>query len=122
LTELGHLRQVLIGLPVLVVLDLVILLWLLFLALAGRRRAALLAIPVALSWSLVNNPLEGPVLISFTREHGLTVSDLLSFLVVPLAIRAWRRGVKSRPGPLVGHTKAGSVPDLGQDQAGKPVG
>ena len=46
----------------------------------GRRRraAALLLLPVSAGWVLFNGPIEGPILVTFSTDHGLTVSDLLA--------------------------------------------
>ncbi|MGC0365763.1 hypothetical protein ABH922_003747 [Rhodococcus sp. 27YEA15] len=43
----------------------------------------------AVAWLFFNGPLEGNVLISINREHGLTVSDLLSFVAIAVAARGW---------------------------------
>ncbi|MDF6099775.1 hypothetical protein [Gordonia hongkongensis] len=39
----------------------------------------------SVAWTLWNQPIEGRVLLSFTIEHGLTESDLLSVLAVVIA-------------------------------------
>lgn len=60
-------------------------------ALAGRRWAAVLVFPFAVAWILFNGPLEGPVLLTLTREHGVTVSDLLSLVALGVALVALAR-------------------------------
>jgi hypothetical protein len=37
-------------------------------------------------WVLVNQPVEGPVLLSFTPDHGLTVADLFSIAAFIIAL------------------------------------
>jgi hypothetical protein len=55
---------------------------------------ALAALSVA--WLLVNGPMEGPVLVSFTSDHGITGGDLAGFAGLVLAasrlavLRTWR--------------------------------
>lgn len=46
----------------------------------GRRRRvpAALLLPASAAWVLFNGPIEGPILITFSAQHGLTVSDLLA--------------------------------------------
>jgi len=53
----------------------------------GRAGAVALALASVL-WFLVNTSMEGPVLIRFTAEHGLTAADLAGF--AGLGIAAWR--------------------------------
>jgi hypothetical protein len=60
---------------------------------AGRRvplprLAAVLTIGFAVAWVLVDKRLEGPVLLAFTEQHGLTLSDLASVSAVLIA--GWR--------------------------------
>ena len=61
---------------------LVLLVGLLIAALQGRgrrrRAAAALLLPVSAAWVLFNGPIEGPILLTFSTDHGLTVSDLLA--------------------------------------------
>lgn len=58
-----------------------------------RRAAAVLLLPASVAWVLFNGPLEGPVLLTFSHDHGLTVSDLLGVVgvAVGVALLAWRR-------------------------------
>ena len=52
---------------------------------------------LTIAWVLTNGLIEGPVLVSFTRSHGLTVADLAVFATIPaVASYAWSRG---RRGP-----------------------
>lgn len=54
---------------------------------SGSLRWGGVALLVAMSvlWLLVNGPMEGPVLIVFTRGHGLTGGDLASLAGLALA-------------------------------------
>jgi multisubunit Na+/H+ antiporter MnhG subunit len=65
-----------------------------------RRAVALLLLPVSVAWVAFNGRLEGPVLITFTQAHGVTVSDLLAVLgvlvaLVVLVLDRRRRGQRS---------------------------
>jgi Na+-transporting methylmalonyl-CoA/oxaloacetate decarboxylase beta subunit len=53
----------------------------------GRRRrvAAVLLLPVSAGWVLFNGPIEGPILLTLSSNHGLTVSDLLAAVGVLVA-------------------------------------
>ena len=51
----------------------------------GRRVAAVLLLPLAVAWVLFNGPIEGPILLTFSSDHGLTVSDLLAVVAVLVA-------------------------------------
>ena len=50
-----------------------------------RRAAAVLLLPLAVAWVLFNGPIEGPILLTFSSDHGLTVSDLLAVVAVVVA-------------------------------------
>ena len=50
-----------------------------------RRAAALLLLPASAAWVLFNGPIEGPILLTLTANHGLTVSDLLAVVGVLVA-------------------------------------
>jgi hypothetical protein len=50
-----------------------------------RRAAALLLLPASAAWVLFNGPIEGPILVTFSSTHGLTVSDLLAVVGVLVA-------------------------------------
>lgn len=68
-----------------------VLLVLIALAAAGGRAGwpgvVALAV-VSVLWLLVNGPLEGPVLWTISRTHGLTLGDLAG--LAGLLIAAWR--------------------------------
>jgi len=53
----------------------------------GRAGAVALAL-LSLLWLLTNSPMEGPVLVSFTADHGFTAGDLAG--VAGLAVAVWR--------------------------------
>ncbi len=70
--------------------------------LASRRPADVPPVVATLvAWLAVNNPLEGPVLLRFTRGHGLTVADVLAvppaLLCVLVAVSAFRRRRRDKP-------------------------
>ena len=54
----------------------------------GRRRraAAALLLPVSAAWLLFNGPIEGPILLTLSTDHGVTVSDLLAVVAVLVAL------------------------------------
>lgn len=54
---------------------------------SGLVGAVALAVVSAL-WFLVNGSAEGPVLLTFTRHHGLTATDLAG--LAGLGVAAWR--------------------------------
>jgi hypothetical protein len=68
---------------------LVVLVGLLVAALRSRGRArqaaALLLLPASAGWVLFNGPIEGPILLTISSTHGLTVSDLLAVVGVLVA-------------------------------------
>lgn len=53
---------------------------------AGRAGAVTLA-AVSVLWLLVNDPMEGPVLLTVAEDHGLTAADLAG--LAGLLIAAW---------------------------------
>lgn len=55
------------------------------------RLSAVATVVAAVLWILFNGPLEGQVLWSVTSTNGLTVSDLLSFVALGIAVRGLRR-------------------------------
>jgi hypothetical protein len=57
-------------------------------AIRGSRVAALLLIPAAIGWLVINRPFEGPTLLTLSWNHGITAADLFS--VAALAIAGWR--------------------------------
>ena len=50
-----------------------------------RRAVALLLLPASVAWVLFNGPIEGPILLTLSTNHGLTVSDLLAVVGVLVA-------------------------------------
>jgi hypothetical protein len=58
----------------------------------GRRAAAVLLLPVSAAWVLFNGPIEGPILLSFSTDHGLTGSDLLAAVGVLVSAGVLLRG------------------------------
>ncbi len=60
-------------------------------------RAALALVVVGAAWLYWNKPLEGATLISLTGRHGITESDLLSFVAVGIAVWALVRSRKRAP-------------------------
>lgn len=63
----------------------------------GRLATAVVLVGVAVIWVRVNSPFEGPVLIVFTRNHGLTVADLPSIAAVVVAVLLVWTGRRPRP-------------------------
>lgn len=55
------------------------------------RGSVVASIVAALAWLLFNGPLEGQVLWSVTSHNGLTVSDLLGFAALGIAVRGWMK-------------------------------
>lgn len=100
------LRADLAGSPVLVLLTLVLLVVLCVLAGRGGRSrrssgwAAVLLLPVAAVWAMVNSHLEGPILLRLDTRHGFTTADMLSCLAFLVAgwrlVGSGRRPVRAR--------------------------
>lgn len=61
------------------------------LALAGRRWAAVLVVPFALAWPLLNQLVEGPTLLALSYNHGITAADVLSAVALLAAGYAFLR-------------------------------
>lgn len=56
-----------------------------------RVVVALALLVAAATWVLVNGPVEGPVLLTITRNHGLTVADLPALAAGMVAlVLLWR--------------------------------
>lgn len=55
---------------------------------AGSRVAAVLLIPMAVLWTVVNGRLEGPTLLAVSWNHGVSAADLIS--IAALLMAAWR--------------------------------
>jgi uncharacterized membrane protein HdeD (DUF308 family) len=94
-----HLRSQVTASGVVPVVVLVVLVGLLLAALGAfalpgrwRRLAAVLLVPVSAAWVVFNGPIEGPILLTFTKDHGVTVSDLLGVLGLAVALVVLRRG------------------------------
>ena len=71
-----------------------------------RRTAhAAVLVAVAMLWLSVNQPMEGPILITVSPKHGLTASDLLSvagFAVALILVIGRRHGtIRPRRRPAV---------------------
>ena len=49
------------------------------------------ALAIAAAWVFVSHPLEGPVLLTLTRDHGVHETDALAILPLALAWRSLRR-------------------------------
>jgi len=54
-------------------------------AMTGRRWLAVGLVGVAVTWILVNSSVEGPVLLTLTPSHGITVADLASLALIIIA-------------------------------------
>src|SRR4051794_35981415 len=50
-----------------------------------KRTAAAILVLAAVVWLFVNGPVEGPILVVFSAQHGVTVADLASVLAVLVA-------------------------------------
>lgn len=59
------------------------------------RNVALVGV-VSGAWLLTNGPVEGPVLLTFSPHHGLTVGDLAVLLAVP-GVLSYLRCKRARP-------------------------
>lgn len=46
---------------------------------------------VAAAWVFVSHPLEGPVLLTLSRDHGVHATDVLAAIPLALAWRSVRR-------------------------------
>jgi hypothetical protein len=53
----------------------------------GRVAVVVVALAIAAAWVLIDHPLEGPVLVSLSSNHGIHLTDPLA--VLPL-VWAWR--------------------------------
>jgi hypothetical protein len=97
------LRREVAGTRVVPVTLLVLLVALVLVALRARgrvrRAVALLLLPVSVAWVAFNGRLEGPVLLTVTPTHGVTVSDLLAVLgvLVALVVLVLDRRGRQRP-------------------------
>lgn len=70
--------------------------------------AAAVLVANSVAWALWNQPIEGRVLVSFSIEHGITESDMLSVLAVVIAtITVYRSRVRSRRSDEEAHSSSG---------------
>jgi hypothetical protein len=59
-------------------------------AIRGDRLAALVLVPLSLTWLVVNGPFEGPTLLVISWSHGITAADMIT--VAGMVIASWRLG------------------------------
>jgi hypothetical protein len=52
---------------------------------SGRSCLAVGLVGAAVIWILINGPVEGPVLLTLTASHGITVADLVSLGLIIIA-------------------------------------
>ena len=50
-----------------------------------RGAAAVVVVSVGVLWMLVNHPVEGPILFTVARTHGMTVADIPSVVLFVVA-------------------------------------
>lgn len=85
----------------LVVLALLTLVALLALLVTARRTGvggAVALLAVSVLWILVNQPLEGPVLLRISQSHGFTTADVLAVIGGGVAVlRLWHLRGRRRP-------------------------
>ena len=67
-------------------------------AYVGRRSrlGAVLLTLLSVLWLLINSNFEGPVLLDFSKSHGLTSSDLVGIAGIALAAWLWHRAGRLR--------------------------
>lgn len=51
-----------------------------------RIKAAAVLVVVAVLWVFVNGPVEGATLVVLSAQHGITVADLLSVVLLLVAL------------------------------------
>ena len=61
---------------------------------------------VAVVWSRVNGPVEGRTLISLTYNHGFTVADIVSVVLVLVAAWVFWTGWRGRGRPTARRRRA----------------
>ncbi|WP_328305262.1 hypothetical protein [Actinomycetospora sp. NBC_00405] len=65
---------------------------------ARRLMLAALLVVAAAIWVLINKPVEGEVLLELSRRHGVTTADLLSVVMLAMAVViAWPSRRRERP-------------------------
>jgi hypothetical protein len=52
----------------------------------GRRLLAAVLVVAAIAWLLLNKSVEGPKLLVLSRNHAITTADLLSVVLVLVAL------------------------------------
>ncbi|HEY2224018.1 hypothetical protein [Actinomycetospora sp.] len=52
----------------------------------GRRVLAAVLVAAAIAWLPLNQPVEGPKLLVLSRNHAVTTADLLSVVLVLVAL------------------------------------
>ncbi len=57
----------------------------------GKVAVVVVALGIAAAWVLVPHPLEGPVLVSLSDDHGIHLTDPLAFIPLVWAWRTVRR-------------------------------
>jgi len=61
----------------------------------GRPGALLLTV-LALAWIPLNHTMEGPILLTLTRHHGVTTADMASLGGLAVAAYVWFSAGRSR--------------------------
>ena len=90
---------------------------------ARRLLLAALLVVAAVIWVRINKPVEGEVLLELTRRHGVTTADLLSVVMLAMAVViAWP---SRRARPELGREprrepRPESRPESGRQQVGAP--
>jgi hypothetical protein len=87
---LQEVRELAVMIPGLGLLVLVFLVVAAVRAIRGDRLAALVLVPLSLTWLIVNSPFEGPTLLVISWSHGITAADLIT--VAGMSIASWRLG------------------------------
>jgi hypothetical protein len=85
---------------------------------ARRLMLATLLVVAAVIWVLINKPVEGEVLLELSRRHGVTTADLLSLVMLAMAVViAWPSRRRERPAPFA----APRAPRPSADPHGAPA-
>lgn len=66
---------------------------------ARRLALAALLVVAAVIWTRINKPIEGEVLLELTRRHGVTTADLLSVVMLAMAVVIVWPSRRPRPQP-----------------------
>lgn len=88
MSALSELRGDLAGSPLVVLGVLAAIGFAAVMTAGGSRVAAVALLGLAVLWPVVNARLEGPTLIAFSWNHGLSAADLVS--VAALLVALWR--------------------------------